>query len=1032
MRDELRIGDWVVHPLLNQMTGPGGEIHHLEPRAMAVLMELASTPGEVRTRDELLEAVWGGDAFVGEAVLTHSIWELRRTFGDRARDPKYIQTIPRRGYRLVAEVVAAEGMVLRAALLHGEGPRETLRLFDRPIDALGAALEVSRSDPPSPCVIHLAEIPTGYRAPSGCLTELVSELPTGLLLAHAVLAVARSGQVLLTRGAFDLSRLSSDELDGEARQLAWLARGTFALSPTLVEALVENGAVGFEDSPELELFEVSRQGSPGPPPRSTDNMQRSLSDGIIEGWRAAQGLTIPQRAHWRLRRKLGEGGFGEVWLAAHEVTRELRVFKFCYRADRLRALQREVTLFRLIKETLGRRRDIVRILDWSFEEPPYFLEIEHSDSGSLLEWAEEQDGLDQVPLRQRLELVAQVADALAAAHSVGVLHKDVKPGNVLVEKGEGSSFYARLTDFGIGQVVDRRALDQAGITALGISGTATRARSPSDSGTRLYQAPEVLEGRPFTIRADLYALGVMLYQMVVGGFDRALAVGWERQVDDELLIETIAACVDGSPERRPASATELAESLRALDSRRQERREHRQRDAESEANRLALVASQKRRKTLALFAVVAVVVLAVVSVFAVQANRARQRAEAATREADQRRQQAEGLIGFMLGDLRQKLEPVSRLDVLDDVSDRAMAYFEQVPEGRWSDVERSRRALALRQIGEVKRLRGDLEAAEAAFRDSLELAQELAETAPGDSDRHVEYCAALFWVGQLRFDQGDLTEARIYMQRYLDIARKWLETNPSDEVWLLELAQATSNVGSIAEQAGDLEAALEAYGQRLNILQDLVAQDPTREAWSLDLALAHNTLGVVREKLGELEMSREHFQAELGLNKKLADADPKDLRRRQRLATSHYFLGESSRKLGLLDEARSHFETELAITRDLVARDPENREWHRHLGVAQRSLGWVLVERSDDRGWLLLEQAVATMRGLTEAEPEHREWLIQLATSHVILGELLAKHGRLDEARAEGARALEVFERVQPAEPYWQRRAEDIARTAGA
>lgn len=88
------------------------------------------------------------------------------------------------------------------------------------------------------------------------------------------------------------------------------------------------------------------------------------------GWRPAVGLAIPHRTHWLIDRKLGEGGYGEIWLARHAKTKEPWVFKFCFHADRVRGLKREVSLFRLLKEELGDRDDIVRILDWQFDEPP--------------------------------------------------------------------------------------------------------------------------------------------------------------------------------------------------------------------------------------------------------------------------------------------------------------------------------------------------------------------------------------------------------------------------------------------------------------------------------------------------------------------------------------------------------------------------------------------------------------------------------------------------------------------------------------
>ena len=119
-------------------------------------------------------------------------------------------------------------------------------------------------------------------------------------------------------------------------------------------------------------------------------------------------------------------------------------------------------------------------------------------------------------------------------------------------------------------------LKTSGSTWFVLAARRTRPGGRSDIATpawrgRLYTAPEVLEGKPVTLQADIYALGLMLYQMVVGDLSRALAPGWRREVADELLCEDIAVAVDGSPERRLGNALRLAERLRALESRRRQR-----------------------------------------------------------------------------------------------------------------------------------------------------------------------------------------------------------------------------------------------------------------------------------------------------------------------------------------------------------------------------------------------------------------------------------------------------------------------------
>src|SRR5207302_1257805 len=122
---------------------------------------------------------------------------------------------------------------------------------------------------------------------------------------------------------------------------------------------------------------------------------------------------------------------------------------------------------------------------------------------------------------KRLDLVARIADAVAAAHSVGVLHKDIKPSNVLIHEERSGAYVPRLADFGIGMIADRSRLAAQSITDPGF--TDMTMNDSSRTGTRMYAPPESLLGKPYTIQGDVYSLGVLLYQMVIGDLSRPLA-----------------------------------------------------------------------------------------------------------------------------------------------------------------------------------------------------------------------------------------------------------------------------------------------------------------------------------------------------------------------------------------------------------------------------------------------------------------------------------------------------------------------------
>ena len=280
------------------------------------------------------------------------------------------------------------------------------------------------------------------------------------------------------------------------------------------------------------------------------------------------GQPVPCRDQWRLVRQLDRSPSSEVWLAEHPKTREQRVFKFGPDATRLKGLKREVTLARLLRESFGERPEFVRILEWNFTDPPYFLESEYCGP-NLTDWAETQGGLANIPLDVRLRLLTDVAWAIASAHDLGVLHKDLKPGNILISKRAGGP-QIKIADFGSATLLSHSRLGALGITNMGFTHTED---SGSLSGTVMYVAPEVVAGQSPTTASDVYALGVLLYQLAVGDFRKPLAPGWEAEVSDPLLCEDIAEAACGDPARRLKTASEFAERIMNLDRRRAEREE---------------------------------------------------------------------------------------------------------------------------------------------------------------------------------------------------------------------------------------------------------------------------------------------------------------------------------------------------------------------------------------------------------------------------------------------------------------------------
>jgi len=283
------------------------------------------------------------------------------------------------------------------------------------------------------------------------------------------------------------------------------------------------------------------------------------------------GDPVPGRDQWRFSRPMDVSGSSEVWLAENPKTHEQRVFKFAADGARLKGLKREITVARFLRESLGDRPEFVRILEWNFETAPFSLESEYAGA-NLAEWAESQGGLARIPYAVRLQLLIDVAQAVAAAHDIGVLHKDLKPANILVVPATGGGWQIKLADFGSASLFDPSRLQALGITNLGFTQTASLDSQPL-TGTLMYLAPEVLAGQSPSTGADVYALGVMLYQLTVCDFRKPLAPGWEAEIEDPLLREDIAEAACGDPAKRINSAAVLVERLLTLEQRRIKRDE---------------------------------------------------------------------------------------------------------------------------------------------------------------------------------------------------------------------------------------------------------------------------------------------------------------------------------------------------------------------------------------------------------------------------------------------------------------------------
>src|ERR1043166_6013581 len=218
-------------------------------------------------------------------------------------------------------------------------------------------------------------------------------------------------------------------------------------------------------------------------------------------------------SEYTLVEKLGQGGFGEVWKAERaEVPGQFVAIKIPTSPQSMDCLKQEAVFQHELDHP-----NIVRTIGLNTQsDPPYFI-MEYVEGKNLRQMMLE-DGI--LPPPYAIDIAVQVCDALAFAHGRGIVHKDIKPENILVEKkkidvsnkGKALLHYVKITDLGLGMFPGRSQSD------IIISEKAARTSGVRVmSGTLFYMAPEqMMPGRQVDARADVYSLGVVLYEMLTG------------------------------------------------------------------------------------------------------------------------------------------------------------------------------------------------------------------------------------------------------------------------------------------------------------------------------------------------------------------------------------------------------------------------------------------------------------------------------------------------------------------------------------
>ena len=330
---------------------------------------------------------------------------------------------------------------------------------------------------------------------------------------------------------------------------------------------------------------------------------------------------------------------------------------------------------------------------------------------------------------------------------------------------------------------------------------------------------------------------------------------------------------------------------------------------------------QQRMAWLAIASVAGMAAMGVLTVFALTAREA----------AERQKQQAEGLIEFMLGDLRQKLEPVGRLDVLDGVAQRALSYFGQLDPAEIDSDSLGRRARSLQLLGQVYLTQGKVEDSVASFEQAALTTSEILSTDPNNPDRIFEHAQSIFWLGYVNWQKSDLARAETAFQDYMRFAARLVEIDLTNPKWNAELGHAHVNLGAIAQKQGEIAKSIDFFLLAIRSFESVIRLDLSDNSVVLEIAKAKAFLADSYEYASQIQEAITAREQEVAIYTEFLVKDPRNMKVREALLVGLRATSVLSLESGRLTEALSLLQTSINHAELAVSLDQSNVVWKEYL-----------------------------------------------------------------------------------------------------
>jgi tetratricopeptide (TPR) repeat protein len=399
----------------------------------------------------------------------------------------------------------------------------------------------------------------------------------------------------------------------------------------------------------------------------------------------------------------------------------------------------------------------------------------------------------------------------------------------------------------------------------------------------------------------------------------------------------------------------------------------------------------RRQRQLAYLAAASLAGMAITSTLAVTAIQSRDAAR------DQRRQ-AEGLIGFMLGDLKDKLEPIGKLDALDGVGKRVLAYYHNQPIDDLSDSSLSQRSRALTLMAQVAEARGDVEGALRLYREAMAGTAESIRRDPNDPQAVFDHAQNVFYIGQIAHNRGDFRTAEASMREYRRLALRMIALSPDSMKYRMEEQYAETNLGVVLSDQRRFEEAAAQFADGQRTMEAIATADPNNREYQKSVAESLAWLADAKMAMGDLPGATAARKRDVAILERLF-AQTGDVDYQQRLLPARRMLGVAYAAQGQTAQAAQQFRAAVAEADVLVPKEPNNTNWLEYAYKARLELANQLILAGDSqRAAQLVGQACHTVDELLRRDAKKPGWRSGLSRCRMVEARLALAAGDKQKA----------------------------------